>query len=224
MKKRFIPNQQAAKLAKGAQMHGVLSATGVDPTHYGLTAEDVTDLGTALTSAQGASVDRDAGKEAKKAKTNAFSGEGQALDQLVARVEDCGNKIRVSDATDAEVLAAGVDRRKASATPIPAPTDEPGITLDRVQPGVIRFRLHDTGNAGPRARAENAIGAQIAVVDGTTAVTPGEADRVPYVFVSRNLGQLDSTAMPAQVRLYARWQTQRGLFSPWSAPCVVKVT
>ena len=222
--KKFIPNKQAAKLAKAQQMHGVLSATGADPTHYGLTAGDVTELGTLLTGAQGASSDSVNSKSSKISKTNAFSGSGQSLDQLMAKVSDCGNKIRVSDATDDEVLATGADRRKAGSTPKPAPSDAPGITLDYLSPGVIYFRLHDKGNAGPRARAANAIGAQVAVVDGTTTLTAGEADKVPQVFVSRTLGQLTSTAMPAQVRLYARWQTQRGLVSPWSAPLTVKVT
>ena len=222
--KKFIPNKQAAKLSKAQQMHGVLSATGTDPTHYGLTAGDVTELGTLLTAAQGASADSTNSKESKKSKTNAFSGSGQSLDQLVAKVADCGNKIRVSDATDDEVLATGADRRKAGSTPKPVPQDAPGITLDYLSPGVIHFRLHDSGNAGPRARAENAIGAQVAVVDGTTPLTAGEADKVPQVFVSHTLGQLASTTMPAQVRLYARWQTQRGLASPWSAPLTVKVT
>ena len=181
-------------------------------------------LGTLLTTAQGASADSTNSKEAKKSKTNAFSGAGQALDQLMAKVAEHGNKIRVSAATDDEVLAPGWDRRKPGSTPKPAPTEAPGLTLDYLAPGVIHFRLHDSGNAGPRARAENAIGAQIAVADGTTPLTAGEADKAPQVFVSRTLGQLDSTTMPAQVRLYARWQTQRGLVSPWSAPLVVKVT
>jgi hypothetical protein len=224
MKKRFIPNQQAAKLSKARQMHGVLSATGTDPTHYGMTAGDVTALGALLTTAQGASADSANSREYMKAKTNAFSGKGQSLEQLMAKVADCGNKIRVSNATDDEVLAAGADRRKANAMSRPAPQDAPGITLDQLSPGVIFFRLHDNGNAGPRARPENAIGAQVAVVDGTTTLTAGEADKVPQVFVSRTMGQLPSTAMPAQVRLYARWQTQRGLVSPWSAPLMVKVS
>ena len=105
-------------------------------------------------------------------------------------------------------------RRKAGSTPKPAPSDAPGITLDHLSPGVIYFRLHDNGNAGPRARAANATGAQVAVVDGTTPLTAGEADKVPQVFVSRTMGQLASTAMPAQVRLYARWQTQRRAGQP----------
>ena len=72
----------------------------------------------------------------------------------MAKVADCGNKIRVSDATDDETLAAGADRRKPTATPKSAPPDAPGITLDYLSPGVINFRLHDNGSAGPRARAK----------------------------------------------------------------------
>ena len=54
MKKKFIPTQHAAKLSRAKQMHDVLSATGTIPTHYGLTAGDVTESGTPLTTAQGA--------------------------------------------------------------------------------------------------------------------------------------------------------------------------
>ena len=59
-----------------------------------------------------------------------------------------GNKIRVSDATDDEALALGVDRRKASPTPKPAPQEAPGITLDHLAPGVIYYRLHDRATPG----------------------------------------------------------------------------
>lgn len=223
MKKRFIPNRQKDKLSKGVQMYGVLSKTGVDPEHYGLTAADVTKLGAVLATAQQTHAAREDIIEAKKGITNAFSGPGQALDQLVAQVEDCGNKMRVSDATDDEVLAAGADRRKASPSPKVVPAEEPELSLISVQPGIINYRLHAKGSASVRARPGNAIGAQIALVDASGPLAAEEADKAAYQFTPRNLGKLDSRKLPAQVRMYARWQTQRGLVSPWSAPVLVKV-
>ena len=80
-KNKFMPTQQAGKLSKAAQMHGVLAKTGVDPTHYGLTVTDVTELGTLLTGAQSTHAAREDSKEAKKATTNGKrSGLGSALE------------------------------------------------------------------------------------------------------------------------------------------------
>ena len=218
-----MPGQQAAKLAKAAQMHGVLSAAGVDPTHYKLTAAEVAAFGTLLANTQAAYAARENIKAAKIAITHAFSGPGQLLDQLTAMVQDCGSKIRVSDCTDDEALKTGTDRRKASPTPITAPPNPPGVTLDSLQPGIIRLRIHDIGSAGVRARAENACGAQIAVVNGTAAVAANEADTVPTLLATRSPATLDSTKMPGTVRIYVRWQAPRAQLGPWSAPLTVNV-
>jgi len=218
-----MPKQQAGKLAKAVQMHGVLAATGVDPTHYGLTATDVTELGTLLAGAQSAHAARENSKAAKKAQTNAFSGPGQALAQLTAKVQYCGNKIRVSDCTDDEALAAGTDRRKASPSPKVVPADPPGVTLDSLQPGLIRLRIYDTGSASARARAINATAVQLAVVNGTAPIVANEADMVPFIVATRSPVTLDSTKMPGTVRIYVRWQATRGQLGPWSAPLTVHV-
>ena len=219
----FMPNKQAGKLAKAVQMHGVLAATGVDPTHYGLTATDVTELGTLLTGAQAAHAARENSKESKKASTNAFSGPGQALDQLTAKVQECGNKIRVSDCTDNEALATGTDRRKGSPSPQDLPANPPGVTLDSLQPNLLRVRVYDTGNAGARALATNVNGAQLAVVNGTGPVVANEANTVPTILVTRSPWTLDSSNMPGTVRIYARWLASRGRVGSWSAPLTVHV-
>ncbi len=219
----FIPRPKAGATSYGALVHGVIAAEGYDPATLGLTGADVAELGDLLSANQNLLAEIDAFKASLMAKTKALSGPNGNHRLMVAKLRNIGNKARSSNATSAELAVIGV-RRKAGSTPKPAPSDAPGITLDHLLPGVIYFRLHDNGSAGPRARAANATGAQVAVVDGTTPLTAGEADKVPQVFVSRTMGQLASTAMPAQVRLYARWQTQRGLVSPWSAPLTVKVT
>ena len=90
-------------------------------------------------------------------------------------------------------------------------------------PGFIRLRAREMGSASPRARAANANGLQIAIVDGTAAIADGEADKVPIRYVSHSPFELGSAEMPAKVRLYARWQTQRGDVSGWSLPLLVTV-
>jgi len=210
-------------MAKAGQFNAKITAPGFDPTTVGLTAADVTAFTAAYNAAKAAYVDRSAAKETKKAKTTAFSGTGGLLDQLVAAWRDQANKIRVSAASDDTCVDLGVDRRKASPTPKAVPANPPGVTLDSLQPGIIRLRIYDTGSAGARARAANANGTQLAVVNGTAAVAANEADTVPTFLVQRSPATLDSTKMPGTVRIYARWQTQRGLFSPWSAPLTVHV-
>jgi hypothetical protein len=218
---KFIPNQQAAVLNKAAQMHGVLAETGVVPADYGVSAEDVTTLGTLLASAQAAGGVRDNAVATKVSKTIAFS--DGALPQLVAHIQDMGNKIRVSNATDDMVHTVGVDRRKATPTRRTAPAEAPEFTLGGVVPDAINIKFRAANSASPRARAENAIGAQVAVVDATKPVVDKEADDSPIVQVSRSPAKLDSSRMPAQVRLYARWITQRGEVSDWSLPLPVTV-
>jgi hypothetical protein len=222
-KKRFIPGQQAAVLSKAAQMLAALTKTGVVPADYGLTAQDVTELGTILDMAQTASGESNDAREAKKSKTKAFSGSGAALDQLVAQLSDLGNKVRMSDATDDMIQGIGVERRKATPTRKTAPDYPPELSVIGVGYHSVTLRFHDTGSSGGRARAENAIGVQIAVADAAEAVTDDEANFAPIKSASRSPVNLDTTGWPAKVRLYARWETQRKEFSPWSGPQVVSV-
>jgi len=58
---------------------------------------------------------------------------------------------------------------------------------------------------------------QVAVVNAASPAVDGEADKVPTLHVPRSPTAIDSTGMPEQVRLYARWITPRGLTSPWTA-------
>lgn len=219
--KRYIPSQQTAVLAKAAQMHAELSKTGAVPADYGLTPQDVTELGAMLTAANAAGGDRDNATETKKAKTSAFS--DSALPQLVGKVRDLGNKIRISDASDDMIQNIGVDRRKAIPTRKTAPTEPPEIAVESVTYNSIKLRIHETGSVSSRARPANAIGVQIAVVDAKAPMTKGEEDNAPIKSASRSPVYLDTRGWPATVRLYARWETQRKEFSPWSGPQVVSV-
>ena len=218
---KFIPDQQAAKLAKAAQMFGGLSKTGVVPADYGVTTQEVTELGAMLASTQTAGGERDDVTETKKAKTTAFS--AAALPQLVDKVRDMGNKIRLSNATDDMAQAVGVVRRKATPTRKTAPAVAPEIAVDSVTYHNVKLRFHETGSVSARARAANAIGVQIAVVDASAPAANNEADKAPIKSASRSPVNLDTTDWPAKVRLYARWETQRKEFSPWSGPQAVTV-
>lgn len=219
----FLPHRKKELLAYGQQVHDVLTAQGFNPTSLGLTAADVTELGTIVTSAQTAISDADAVRIEKASKTQALSAPGGAYDQLKAKLRDIANAARVSSASDDAVAAIGVRRRDPSPTAKRPPAEAPEFTLESVAPGVINVRFRTAGSAQPRARARNAIGIQIATVNGANPAVDNEAETVPTIVLSRSPAALDSTKMPDQVRLYARWITARGLVSPWSVPISVSV-
>jgi len=220
---KFLPPRKADLLTYATQVNDVLSAQGYDPTKIGLTAADVTELGTLLTTAQAAHDEAAAAVMEKKAKTQALSAPGGAQDQLKNKLRDIANAARVSSAPDDVVAAIGVYRRDPTPTHKNPPADPPEFSVDSVAPGVINVRFRTAGSAQPRARAANASGVQVAVINGANPVADNEADTVPPLLLTRSPSTMDSTKMPDQVRLYARWVTSRGLTSPWTRPVEVAV-
>lgn len=222
-KLKFLPTRKGDTLTYAQQVDEVLTATGFDPTSLGLTAADVTKLTTLITGAQAAHDRVNSARMDQKAATQALSAPGGAHDQLEGHLRYIANTARVSNATDDDVMSIGVSRRDPSPTHILAPATAPEFTLVKIAPGTISVRFREEGSASPRARAQNTKGVLVAVVDGGKAEADGEADAVPAMQCPRSPVMLDSTAMPAQVRLYARWVTDRGLTSPWSTPLEVTV-
>jgi len=220
---KFLPQRKADFLAYAKQVHDVVTAPGFNPASMNLTPADVTQLGTLLTAAQSAHDAANAAVMDKKAKVQALSAPGGALDLLKGKVRDIANAARVSPASDDEIGAIGVSRRDPSPTRKRAPADPPEFSVDSVAPGVINVRFRTAGSAQPRARAENTVGVQVAVVNGANAAADNEADTVPPIVLTRSPATIDSTRMPDSVRLYARWVTSRGLTSPWSRPQDVAV-
>ena len=87
----------------------------------------------------------------------------------------------------------------------------PEFSLLKLDLGLVYFSFRDSGSAGARARAANAIGIQVSLVDGSAAAVSGEAD-------TGNIQQLNRTYRPVNTlpgivrhRAYGRWITQRGL-------------
>jgi hypothetical protein len=220
---KFLPVRKADQLAYAKQIHDVVSATGFDPTTLGLTPTDVTELGTLLTADQANADAINTANAAKKAKTQDMSAPGGTHDQLLAKVRFIANAARVSNASDGVLASIGVSRRAPNPTPKNVPAAPPEFSLANVKPGVINIRYHEEGSAHPRARAATATGVQIAVVNAANPAADNEADNAPILTVSRSPAALDSTKMPANVRLYARWITQRGQTGPWSLPLEASV-
>jgi hypothetical protein len=219
----YLPSRNSDVLDYASQVHDLISDTGFTPSSVGLTSGDVTDLGTKLANAQDAFVAAAAAKANAQSKTEALTGPGAAMDQLVQDLRDLANKARASAATDDALASIGISRRAATNTPTATPTDAPEFTLESVKPNVVNVRFREAGSASPRARLASAIGVQVAVVNGSASPVDGEADAAPNVFAPRNPASLNSTTWPPHVRLYARWVTQRGQTGPWSLPLSIAV-
>jgi hypothetical protein len=220
----FLPAKNADILNYVSQVNDVVTATGFDPTTVGLTADLVTALTAALTAAQSANDAANAAVAAKNAATTAFTGPSGALANLKDLLRNCANAARVSSVSDDMIASIGVARRSAVPTLKTPATEAPEINLVSVAPGVINLTFRTSGSAAPRARAQNAIGIQVSVVDASSPVADGEANRGMITQVSRTPAQLNTVGYPANVRLYGRWITARGLTSPWTAAIAVAVT
>jgi hypothetical protein len=219
----FIPRRQSDALVYAKNMHDVLNAADFDPAAFRLTDADVTELGTALTEAQAAMNKVIAARMEAVALTKALSAPGGAHERLVITVRAIANVARASGASHSVLASMGVRRKPARGTRRSAPSEAPEFSVDGVERGAISVRFRTAGSAQPRARAANTNGVQVAVVNAASPAADGEADTVPAIFLPRSPARLDSTKMPDEVRLYARWVTPRGLTGPWSRPLSVTV-
>ena len=129
---KFLPARRGDILTYATQGHDALTATGFTPTSIGLTATDVIELGTLLTSAQNAFNAANAAKLDKQAKTQALSAPGGAHDQLVAKLRTIANAARVSNATNKDIAAIGISRRDPNGTRKSVPDSPPEFTLESV--------------------------------------------------------------------------------------------
>jgi hypothetical protein len=211
----FMPKRLTDILNYAVQLHDTVSASGYDPTTVGLAASDVMDLGTKLTAARTAFSAAHALKASSQSATQALSGPGAAMEQLVQDLRDLANKARASTATDDALAGIGISRRNGP-TPIGAPTDAPEFTLEHVTSNRVNVRFRETGSANPRSKPADVAGAQIAIVNGANAPVDGEENHAPNVLVTRSPAALNSEGWPGSVRLYARWFTAKGLTGPWS--------
>ncbi len=219
----FIPRAKGAATDYGAVVHRVIAADDYDPATLGLTDADVAELGDLLAANQTLLNKIGALKLALMGKTKELSGPRGNHRRLVAKLRNIGNKARFSSAATADLAMIGVRRKKTKPTRKTAPAEAPWIAVESLLYHSIKLRFRETGSASARARAANTTGVQIAVVDAADPAANGEADHAPIKSASRSPMQLDTTGWPAKVRLYARWETQRKEYSPWSGPQVLTV-
>jgi hypothetical protein len=220
---KFLPRRQGDVLKYGAHVHGTVTASGYDPARIGLTPADVAELGALVAADQSAHNEVNALLLRVKAMRKTMSGPNGTHRQLVVRLRALASTARNSSATNGDLAAIGVSRKSTKPSPRNVPQEAPEFSVAGVTPGRINIRFRVMGSAAPRARAANAIGVQIAVVDGTRLEADNEAETALNLFVPRSPANLDSAKMPGKVRLYARWITRRGQTGSWSLPVPVSV-
>jgi len=151
---------------------------------------------------------------ASKAATQTLANE---LIYAITTVRQAVAAIRGIPNLDSSVLATlGLPVLDKMPTPIPVPTVAPVLGLTSVAPGVANLTFKIEGAANPRARLKGSVGVQVSVVDSAAVGGASTAYAGAKLSVSRSPFQLDTTAFPAAVKIYARWITQRGYTGPWS--------
>jgi hypothetical protein len=213
----FIPARVIDATNYGVLVHSGISAPDYDLTSIGLTGADVSELGDLVSANQAVLTEINALKQALMAKTKQLSGPKGTHRAMVAKLRKIGSKARSSDASHDQLAGLGIQRRTTNPSRRTITVEAPAFSVIAMAPGVIRiaFRVNDSNS--PRARAEHATSLQIAVVDAANPATNGEADHAPIKTATRSPAQLDTTGWPGKVRLYARWISQRGETSAWSA-------
>jgi hypothetical protein len=213
----FIPRRTIDAANYGALVHSTISAPDYDLTTIGLTDADVTELGDSVSANQAVLAEINAHKQALMAKTKQLSGPNGTHRAMVANLRKIGIKARASNAPNPQLAGLGMPRKTTNPSRRTITVEAPVFSVYAMAPGVVRvsFRVGDSNS--PRARAEHATSLQIAVLDAANPATSGEADHAPIKTVTRSPVQLDTTGWPVKVRLYARWISQRGETSAWSA-------
>jgi hypothetical protein len=219
----FIPRQMRAATNYAANMHSVLSDANYDPAKVELTDADVTQLGNAVAANQAALARVDSLTMELAAARKGLSGPKGTHRRMVTVLRKVSNKVRISGASNSKIANLSLKRKKRRNSRRNAPDVAPEFTVGHAIPGVINIRFRESGSDSPRAKAANAIGVHIAVVDASKPATGGEADTAHIKTVSRSPYQLDTKGWPPKVRLSARWVTARGETSPWSATQSVTV-
>lgn len=218
-----LPKRHSGLLAYGVQMLGQFKSGELDPADVGLRAADVAELDSLVSEHRTRLAKVGQLRDAMKAATKALSGRKGSHARLSAKLRQCANLARFSSASNDVLALLKVKRKKRRGTRRNAPDTAPAFSMEKVVAGRIHLRFRTNGSASPRARAKNANGVQVAVVDAANPMVSGEADRVPIKILTRSPSFLPTTNWPVRVRLYARWFTQRGETSGWSTPLLVTV-
>lgn len=203
-----IPNTIDGRIAFLQNASTLITAT---PADYGLVAGDATAFHALVTALVAARAGSTTAQTAAQSATVALQ---QADDDAETAFRAMAQGMRVDiTVTDENLATIGVFRRNPPA-PIVPPTDAPVLTLEGLNVGSANISLRQVG--GSRSRPLGCVGAELSLVNGATAPVEGEADTGTKRFTSKASTVVATDIGATRVRLYARWMTPRGAYSPWS--------
>lgn len=198
-----------------AQCNARMALLVAEPTAYGLSADEVADLGllvSAYATAYGLVAD-------KSTKTQAVvAAKDDARSAMLASLRPTMIFIRDNPAVTTE-LKAGLDLtiRDLTLTSVPAPASYPILTIVAATPLEMTLRYADQNTPLKRTKPEGAIGMELwCTIDVAVATDPalskyvGLHTHVPFAvdFIEANKGKVAT--------FWGRWVTGRGLVGPWS--------
>lgn len=113
----------------------------------------------------------------------------------------------------AALIAAGLNPRNFTPSPIPAPSTQPLLNILRLAHLVSELGYADSTTPSHKKKPAGATALQLV---GGAAATTTSPDNAPTIrMVTRTPFQIIWSS-PGPVRLWGRWTTRRGLTGPWS--------
>ena len=209
----FLPNSDSGLLAWSLNFKTLIVAT---PTAYGLTTALASAYGTLHDAYATALVACDPAIRTRSAvpTKNTARGNLKANARLLADLVQ-----GTASVTNAQKLALGLTVRSAP-SPIPPPSDAPGLDVVSVSGWTVNIKLHDAAVAGKRGKPAGVSGASVFTFVGATA--PGDISAWQFV---GNTGKTkvsvpfpNTLAAGAKVWLTAFWFNPRKQSGPICAP------
>lgn len=206
----FIPGTFQDLLAWSLNFSTLITAA---PTDYGLVSGDATAyaaLHSTYAAAQAAATD----PSTRTAST--VADRVTARTALVAGARMYARQVQAFPAITPMLLSdLGLTVRDSDNTAVPAPSSNPVVTVDTIQPGQHILRLVDSDTPDSKAKPPGCGGAEVFVYRGTVAPT-GFSDYAYAGLASRFLFTVTHSGGDAGKQAYylARWVTKTGLTGP----------
>ena len=187
------------------------------PNSYGLVAGDATQIDDA---AQDFATKHSAVTAPLTRTKASITSKDNAKTQLVAILRGYAMQIKNNRAvSNADKINLGIGVYDGNKAPVPVPATFPLLNLVAAIPLQHELRFSDSDTPDRSAKPAGAIGMQLVCHIGTTAPAPEDRLASPLqYFITRQPVKI--SFQPADLGktayYFARWQTARGLYSPWS--------
>lgn len=152
----FIPTRESELVTWGKNFDSKITE---DPTRYGLTAIQATAFNTLFTTFHTA---YQTANEPDTRSPSHIIAKDTAKDALIEGIRELARIVQAApDVTDEQKTELGLTVRDTEPTPIPVPSEAPGLDVLSTAGRTVRIRLHDAENPARRARPSGVQGATI---------------------------------------------------------------